>query len=107
MEASPLHNAEPPFAAFPVAKRALQAATRQQRRGEMGLQRMANEFASYFAASLLRQACGIATHHAMTRQEYTIPLLDEVLRKVEAGNSATPRRCGCTFMPTGHWSTTT
>ncbi len=86
--ASQLRNADRHLQLFQVQSERYEAAIRQKRRGEMGLQIMANEFATYFAANLLRQACGIATHHAMTRQEYDIPLLAQVLEKVEAGEFA-------------------
>lgn len=86
--ASPLHNADRHLRLFQAQHERYEAFIRQQRRGEMGLQRMANEFATYFAASLLRQACGIATHQAMTSQAYDVQLLKEVLEKVAAGEFA-------------------
>ncbi|NUO02996.1 MAG: hypothetical protein HUU01_20495, partial [Saprospiraceae bacterium] len=86
--ASQLHNADRHLQLFQLQSERYNAAIRQQRRGEMGLQRLANEFANYFAANLLRQACGIATHQSMTNQEYHIPLLTEVLAKVAAGEFA-------------------
>lgn len=86
--ASQLLNADRHLQLFQLQSERYNAAIRQQRRGEMGLQRLANEFANYFAANLLRQACGIATHQSMTNQEYNIPLLAEVLAKVEAGEFA-------------------
>ena len=81
-------NADRHLQLFQLQSERYEAAILQQRRGEMGLQRMANEFANYFATNLLRQACGIATHQAMTRQEYDIPLLKEVLEKVKQGDFA-------------------
>lgn len=88
VEASQLLNADRHLQLFQLQSERYHAAIRQQRRGEMGLQRLANEFANYFAANLLRQACGIATHQSMTKQAYDIPLLAEVLAKVEAGEFA-------------------
>lgn len=88
VEASQLLNADRHLQLYHLQSERYHAAIRQQRRGEMGLQRLANEFANYFAANLLRQACGIATHQSMTNQEYNIPLLAEVLAKVEGGEFA-------------------
>ncbi len=88
VEASPLRNANRHLRLFQLQSERYEATIRQQRRGEMGLQKLANEFATYFAANLLRQACGMATHQAMTRQEYDIPLLAEVLQRVEEGEFA-------------------
>jgi len=84
-EVSQFLNADRHWQAYQLQSERYHAASRQQRRGEMGLQRLTDEFANYFAANLLRQACGIATHQAMTKQAYNIPLLEEVLAKVEAG----------------------
>ncbi len=87
-EAGQWRNADRHRQLFQLQSERYHAAIRQQRRGEMGLQRMVDEFACYFAANLLRQACGIAAHQSMTKQAYQIPLLPEVLARVEAGEFA-------------------
>jgi hypothetical protein len=88
IEASTKHNADRHLQLFQLQTERQAATIRQQRRGEMGLQKQTDEFANYFAANLLRQACGIATHQSMTRQEYDILLLKEVLEKIEEGKFA-------------------
>ena len=88
VEASDKQNADRHLQLFLLQSERYAAAIRQQRRGEMGLQKLTDEFANYFAANLLRQACGIATHQSMTRQEYDLLLLKEVLEKVGQGQFA-------------------
>ncbi|MBL7817612.1 MAG: hypothetical protein JNL70_21580 [Saprospiraceae bacterium] len=58
---------------------------RRSRNADLQLQEISDELNAFYIAEMLRQACAMRTHEAVTQKHYTQPLLDEALRQVASG----------------------
>ena len=58
---------------------------RRTRDADLQLQEISDELNAFYIAEMLRQACAMRAHEAVTQRHYTQPFLAEALRQVESG----------------------
>ena len=58
---------------------------RRTREADLKLQEMSDDLNVFYIAEMLRQACAMRAHEAVTKQHYTQPFLAEALRLIESG----------------------
>jgi hypothetical protein len=58
---------------------------RRSREADLKLQEISDELNAFYIAEMLRQACAMRAHEAVTQRHYTQPFLAEALRQVESG----------------------
>lgn len=60
--------------------------SQKSRRGDLPLQKLADELTSFYVADFLKQNCSILSHQTVAQRNYSLKLLDEVLSHVETSD---------------------
>ena len=84
-EKSDLRNATWHFQNYQLRLEEYEYQHRRTREADLRLQEISDNLNAFYIAEMLRQACAMRAHAAVTQSDYTQPFLAEALRQIESG----------------------
>ena len=84
-EKSDLRNATWHFQNYQLRLEEYEYQHRRTREADLRLQEISDNLNAFYIAEMLRQACAMRAHAAVTQSHYTQPFLAEALRQIESG----------------------